>query len=119
MIADNLYSQLLGADDLLDTSSLAHFLETCQFKFGGIAKAPGEHPGRQNMQLSASIIAFIYILDPYHTYLSLAALSTHPPGPEATTSESWKFKHLDPLVNANDSTAEWARSHIPGKGPSI
>ena len=61
MIIDNLYFQLLGADDLLDTSSLAHFLETCQFKFGGIAKAPGEHPGRQNMQLPATIIAFIYI----------------------------------------------------------
>lgn len=61
MITDNLYFQLLGANDLLDTSSLAHFLEMCQFKFGGIAKAPGEHPGRQNMQLSASITAFIYI----------------------------------------------------------
>lgn len=75
---------MLGAKDLVDTSALASFTTQCQFKFGGIAKVPGDHP------------------DPYHTYLSLAATSIHPPGPEATTSSSWKLKSLDPLINRTD-----------------
>lgn len=45
-LASNFYSsQILGAGDLVDSRSLASFIANCQFKFGGIAKAPGEHPG--------------------------------------------------------------------------
>jgi hypothetical protein len=29
----------------VNTKSLAMFFSRCQFKYGGIAKAPGEHPG--------------------------------------------------------------------------
>ncbi|KAJ4482494.1 terpenoid cyclases/protein prenyltransferase alpha-alpha toroid [Lentinula aciculospora] len=88
--------KILGAGDLVNSRSLAVFLSSCQFKFGGISKAPGEHP------------------DPYHTYLSLAALSMFPPPlyDNDTNSSSWAFEPLDPLINARKETAEWARSHI-------
>lgn len=38
--------QILGETELVDTVALASFLGSCQFRFGGIAKAPGEHAGR-------------------------------------------------------------------------
>ena len=38
--------QILGAAELVDRAALTSFLGNCQFKFGGIAKAPGEHAGR-------------------------------------------------------------------------
>ena len=38
--------QILGAGDLVDEQAMADFLERCQFKYGGLAKAPGEKPGR-------------------------------------------------------------------------
>lgn len=59
--------------------------------------------------------------DPYHTYLSLAALSLYlPPADICTTSNadaktSWEFESLDPLLNARAETAKWAREHIPEK----
>ena len=37
--------QILGAAELVDRAALASFLGKCQFKYGGIAKAPGEHAG--------------------------------------------------------------------------
>lgn len=37
--------QLLGAAELVDDTALASFLASCQFRFGGIAKAPGERAG--------------------------------------------------------------------------
>ena len=37
--------QILGATELVDNVALASFLGDCQFKYGGIAKAQGEHPG--------------------------------------------------------------------------
>ncbi|KAH9970681.1 hypothetical protein BGW80DRAFT_1327114 [Lactifluus volemus] len=37
--------QILGADHLLDVHALGAFLARCQYKFGGIGKAPDEHPG--------------------------------------------------------------------------
>jgi len=92
--------ELLGAKDLIDSSALATFLARCQYKFGGIAKSPGEHP------------------DPYHTYLSLAAISIYPP-PEIATSPSWEFKPLDSLLNANKQTVEWARRYIPGPKSNV
>jgi len=53
--------------------------------------------------------------DPYHTYLSLAALSMYPPEVGATGeySASWKFAPIDPLLNAREETAVWIRQHIP------
>ncbi|KAH0586009.1 hypothetical protein H2248_007286 [Termitomyces sp. 'cryptogamus'] len=89
---------ILGAGDLVDTLSLARFLASCQFKYGGIAKAPGEHP------------------DPYHTYLSLAALSMYSPAPAMGNhvhAASWTFEPLDPLLNAREETALWAKKYIP------
>lgn len=38
--------QILGAAELVDRAALTSFLGSCQFKFGGIAKAPGEHAGK-------------------------------------------------------------------------
>ena len=38
-------------------------------------------------------------LDPYHTYLSLAATSMFPP-PESTGGGTWTIEPLDPLINA-------------------
>ena len=37
--------QILRVTDLVDNMALASFLGDCQFKYGGIAKASGEHPG--------------------------------------------------------------------------
>lgn len=39
------FEQLLGAAELVDNIALASYLGNCQFRFGGIAKAPGEHAG--------------------------------------------------------------------------
>lgn len=90
--------KILDAGDLVDSFSLARFISECQFKFGGIAKAPGENP------------------DPYHTYLSLAALSMYPPPLDHNSSvkASWDFEALDPLLNAREGTVKWMREHIPG-----
>jgi prenyltransferase beta subunit len=40
--------QILGAGDLVNRTALATFLARCQFKYGGIAKAPRENPGSQS-----------------------------------------------------------------------
>ncbi|TFY65056.1 hypothetical protein EVJ58_g2208 [Rhodofomes roseus] len=85
---------MLGAGDVVNRTALATFMSQCQFKFGGIAKAPGERA------------------DPYHTYLSLAALAVFQP-PDA--DESWQLPQLDPLWNATLDTARWAREHIPAR----
>jgi geranylgeranyl transferase type-1 subunit beta len=53
--------------------------------------------------------------DPYHTYLSLAALSMYQPDLDSThpIAASWKFERLDALLNAKQTTAEWALKYIP------
>ncbi|KAI9442975.1 terpenoid cyclases/Protein prenyltransferase [Lactarius indigo] len=79
---------ILGAGDLLDAHALGAFLARCQYKFGGISKAPGEHP------------------DPYHTYLSIAAAAIVSPDPK------WELQPLDPLINATHDTARWAKTHV-------
>jgi len=84
---------IIGRKDLVNSVALASFLGECQFKFGGIAKSPGEHA------------------DPYHTYLSLAALSIIPP-PLEVSGNTWKFEPLDSLVNTKETTARWARERI-------
>lgn len=38
-------NQMLGAGSFVSAEDNATFLELCQFKFGGIAKCPGEIPG--------------------------------------------------------------------------
>lgn len=38
-------TKILGAGEFVDAEANAAFLSECQFKFGGIAKAPEEHPG--------------------------------------------------------------------------
>ncbi|KAJ6591620.1 terpenoid cyclases/protein prenyltransferase alpha-alpha toroid, partial [Mycena vulgaris] len=87
--------KILGAPDFIDTELHANFLGSCQFKYGGIAKAPGEDP------------------DPYHTYLSIAALTMYPPNLPDGGSKSWEFERLDPLLNARDETVRWIREHVP------
>jgi len=86
---------LLGERDLVDNTALASFVDRCQFKFGGIAKAAGDTP------------------DPFHTYMSIAAVSLYPPGHGA--DKSWVVKQLNPLLNATNETAEWAKNNIPAK----
>ncbi|KAJ7876785.1 terpenoid cyclases/protein prenyltransferase alpha-alpha toroid [Mycena leptocephala] len=81
--------KVLGAADLIDAESHANFIARCQFKYGGIAKVPDEDP------------------DPYHTYLSIAALTNRP--------KSWEFGTLDPLLNASGETIKWIREHVPAK----
>ncbi|KAH7099459.1 terpenoid cyclases/Protein prenyltransferase [Auriculariales sp. MPI-PUGE-AT-0066] len=96
---------VLGHADLIDRQRNAAFIARCQFKFGGIAKAPGEHP------------------DPFHTYMSVACLSIYPPYPDLCPGDtvpetdvakaSWAFASFDPVLNATTETAAWARRHIP------
>ncbi|KAK7054301.1 geranylgeranyl transferase type-1 subunit beta [Paramarasmius palmivorus] len=89
--------KILGASELVDYRSLSKFVAECQFKFGGIGKAPGEGP------------------DPYHTYLSLAATSIYPPPSDSNGAPraTWELDTFDPLLNARDETARWIREHIP------
>ncbi|EJC98499.1 terpenoid cyclases/Protein prenyltransferase [Fomitiporia mediterranea MF3/22] len=103
--------------DFVERLTHARFLSRCQFRLGGLAKAPGAHP------------------DPYHTYLALAALALYPPYPSNSSSslppdsrhdtegdgklkrerESWNLARLDPLINASVETARWACERISGK----
>jgi len=89
--------KILGAEELVNSFALGNFVAHCQFKFGGVAKFPGEHP------------------DPYHTYLSLAALCIYriPVPGDDDISKSWKFGELDPLLNARPGTIKWIREHVP------
>lgn len=84
---------ILGSNILVAEASIASYIASCQFKFGGIAKGPNEHP------------------DPYHTYLSLAAVALYPP-PEPVGGPTWLLQPLDPLLNATKDTAMWATEHI-------
>jgi geranylgeranyl transferase type-1 subunit beta len=101
---------ILGHSEVISPLNNASFISLCQFKFGGIAKAPSERP------------------DPLHTYLSLASLSIYPlisgTGSQSSTrlseevelevDSSWNIKPLNPLINARVETAEWALSRISG-----
>ncbi|KXN82817.1 Geranylgeranyl transferase type-1 subunit beta [Leucoagaricus sp. SymC.cos] len=97
--ADSCYCFWCGAALKADAKALASFISECQFKFGGISKFEGEQP------------------DPYHTYLSIAALCMYPPSPLSSDEkpDSWIFPALDPLLNARVETAEWAKKYISGK----
>jgi hypothetical protein len=50
------------------------------------------------------------LLDPYHTYLSLAAVAMYASGSEA--GDSWRLQRLDPLLNAREETSRWARERV-------
>lgn len=84
---------ILEAKGLVSELPIVSYIASCQFKFGGIAKFPGDHP------------------DPYHTYLSLAASALYPL-PETLGAATWLLPALDPLLNATRDTAEWARRYI-------
>jgi len=84
---------ILGKNDLVDREGNAAFLASCQFKYGGIAKAPAEHS------------------DPYHTYLSLASLAIYQPSP--AENGTWRLEPLNARLNGKVSTIEWALEHIP------
>lgn len=49
--------------------------------------------------------------DPYHTYLSLASLALLRVRGDGF-DESWTLPRLDPLLNATEETAKWAREHL-------
>ncbi|KAJ6581449.1 terpenoid cyclases/protein prenyltransferase alpha-alpha toroid [Mycena capillaripes] len=91
--------KVLGTPELIDAELHARFIASCQFKYGGIAKVPDEDP------------------DPYHTYLSIAALTVYPPNVpgEGAVSKSWEFDTLNPLLNASGETIRWVREHVPVK----
>jgi geranylgeranyl transferase type-1 subunit beta len=76
----------------MDKSAVLSFMQQCQFKFGGIAKAPGETS------------------DPYHTYLSLAALALQIPDP--SSDASWKLEPLEPILNTRKVIEQWAKQKI-------
>jgi hypothetical protein len=62
--------QILGADHLLDVQALGAFLARCQYKFGGIGKAPDEHPGEHPC---ANALPSLFFL---HSLLALRKLNT-------------------------------------------
>jgi hypothetical protein len=87
--------QILGADHLLDVQALGVFLARCQYKFGGIGKAPDEHPDEHPCPNTFPSLFFLassfsplfakakcpVFVDPYHTYLSIAAAAISSPDP--------------------------------------
>ncbi|KAJ7162927.1 terpenoid cyclases/protein prenyltransferase alpha-alpha toroid [Mycena filopes] len=90
--------QILGGADKIDARALTAFIAACQFRYGGLAKAPGELP------------------DPYHTYLALAAAAMYAPrlATDARGHQGgWHFAPFDPVLNAREDTVRWAREHIP------
>lgn len=99
-VADACYSFWCGAalkileeGVLVEERANAHFLYRCQANVGGFGKEPDDRP------------------DPYHTYLSLASLALLRARGESF-DESWTLPRLDPLLNATEETAKWAREHL-------
>ncbi|KAF8575608.1 terpenoid cyclases/Protein prenyltransferase [Ramaria rubella] len=94
--------KLLGGEQYVANDANTDFLYACQYKYGGIAKEPGETP------------------DPYHTYLSLASLSLYHPTEAWLThngvdKSAWRLPGLDPLINLRVESMEWARKCISGQ----
>jgi len=96
----------------VDKSANARWVERCMFKWGGVAKTPGEMP------------------DPYHTYLALAAVAVSIPssGTGAKSREDIKVESetdktpwwddlpkVDPLINGRMESVAWARDKIGGR----
>ncbi|EJD50968.1 terpenoid cyclases/Protein prenyltransferase [Auricularia subglabra TFB-10046 SS5] len=111
-VADACYSfwcgaalAVLGRSELVDATRNNAFLASCQFKYGGIAKASNEHP------------------DPFHTYMALASLAIYPSygfssAGDDDTAASWKLASMDPVLNATVKTAAWAWACIPSRNAS-
>jgi len=77
--------KILDASNFVDEEANANFLLKCQSKFGGFAKVPSEFP------------------DPFHTYMSFAALSLLPS--EAAKDENLaNLLPIDPVLNATFPT---------------
>ena len=117
-----MYRQLLAGDHLVDNDANVTFLSACQYKYGGIAKEPGETSGEllTSTTLRSTRDPLTHFSDPYHTYLSLASLSLYPPSKawleqKAVDLSAWSLHSLDPLLNLRVESAEWARSHIPDR----
>lgn len=123
--------QLLDGEHLVDSDANTEFLFACQYKYGGIAKQPGETAGEH---LKASLLfvsarrearrhSLKPFPDPYHTYLSLASLSLYPPTKawfqrKSLDTSTWSLHPLDPLLNLRVESAKWARRHIPSQRES-
>lgn len=50
------------------------------------------------------------LVDPYHTYLSLAAVAMY--ASESEAGYSWRLQRLDPLLNAREETSRWVRERL-------
>lgn len=86
---------------LVDVAANARWIERCAFKWGGIAKTPGETP------------------DPYHTYLSLASIGVFPPELRSSLDQSWaKLAKVDPLINGRVESVVWGRNKLAKECPS-
>ncbi|PVF92853.1 terpenoid cyclases/Protein prenyltransferase [Serendipita vermifera] len=82
---------ILGKAHLVDRQANVDFLSSCQFKYGGISKEPGERP------------------DPYHTYLALASLAI-------LSKEELSFPAaLDSLWNTTDPTKAWLKEKLSSR----
>lgn len=46
------HDQILGVKGLVNGPALLRFISNCQFRFGGISKAPGEDPGKYVVERS-------------------------------------------------------------------
>ncbi|KAI0035231.1 terpenoid cyclases/protein prenyltransferase alpha-alpha toroid [Vararia minispora EC-137] len=82
---------IMGEKERIDAVALTRFFARCQHRFGGIAKAQDE------------------AADPYHTYLASAMIAI------AQGAGTWALGPLDPLVNATEETAAWARERVPAR----
>jgi len=97
--------QILGVKGLVNGPALLRFISDCQFRYGGVSKAPGENPGMYVVEWRVKLLT--RTADPYHTYLSLAVVCMYSEG-----SEAWKVERVDPLLNAREETSRWAREHV-------
>jgi len=85
--------KILDVSEFVDKEANAKFLLNCQSKFGGFSKAPEEFP------------------DPYHTYMSFAALSLLPS--EAAKDEGLgNILSIESVLNATLPTARHIRQTL-------
>lgn len=73
---------------IVDTEAVQRFLASCQFRYGGLSKAPGENP------------------DPYHTFLGLAGAAL------CEDAGGWVLKPFDPVLNTSVETVKWVREYL-------
>lgn len=110
---------MLGHSSVVDVPALTYFLDQCQFKFGGIAKVPKNHPG-ERIKLIGDHLSHVDGTDPYHTYMSLAAISIYAPPKEILPllvdneqdTAGWILQPLDILWNTTEATSEWIRKCV-------